>query len=72
MNPFANPEESHTYEYVEFPKVEAMVEVPSFEASGSFVDFLKFQDMPQEDPTPKVQTVVLQDFKQVLPPAQEA
>ena len=72
MNPFANPEESHTYEYEEFPKVETMVEIPSFEASGSFVDFLKLKDMPEEDPTPQVQNVILQDFKEVLPRAQEA
>lgn len=75
MNPFANPEESQTYEYEEFPKAEAASAVPSLEeipASGSFVDFLRLKDMPEEDPTPQVQTIVLQDFKQVLPHAQEA
>jgi len=67
MNPFANPEESITYEYEEFPAPEP-VEVVQFEAnSGSFVDFLHFQELPAESTTVTVQTAVFQDFKEVLP-----
>ena len=69
MNPFANPEESITYEYEEFPAPEP-VEAIQFEmnlTSGSFVDFLRFQEMPPESTTVTVQTAVFQDFKEVLP-----
>ena len=74
MNPFAKPEESTTYEYVEFP-APPPVEVAHFEAnstSGSFIDFLTFKDLPVESTTPTVQTALFQDFKEILPPAQEA
>ena len=74
MNPFANPEESVTYEYEEFP-APPPVEVVQFEAdpsSGSFVDFLHFQELPPESTTITVQSAVFQDFKQILPLVEKA
>ncbi len=74
MNPFANPEESITYEFPEFPAPEP-VEVVQFEenaTSGSFVDFLHFQELPPESTTITVQTALFQDFKEVLPLADKA
>jgi hypothetical protein len=79
MNPFAKPEESVPYEYVEFPKVE--VKRFSFEnfsqdlsqevssPSHPFVDFLDLKDQPEERIT-SVQLAILQNFKDVLLPAE--
>jgi len=72
MNPFANPEESITYEFPEFPAPEPIEVVQFEENSGSFVDFLHFLELPPESTTITVQSAVFQDFKEVLPLADKA
>jgi hypothetical protein len=74
MNPFANPEDSVPYEYVEFPKQEAAgFQLASFDqeltaegsaSSNGFVDFLNIKDQPEEKPV--VQLAVFQNFKDVV------
>ena len=79
MNPFANPEESVLYEYVEFPKPEtARFAFENFNqdfskeetttVSNHFVDFLDLKDQPEEKTT-SVQLAIFQNFKDVLLPS---
>lgn len=78
MNPFAKPEESVPYEYVEFPKPEAKrfafedfgkdLSAEDSSSSHPFVDFLDLKDQPEERIT-SVQLAIFQNFKDVLLPS---
>ena len=80
MNPFAKPEESVPYEYVEFPKVETkrftledlnqdLSKEEDSSSSHPFVDFLDLKGQPEERIT-SVQLAILQNFKDVLLPSE--
>ncbi len=69
MNPFAKPEEAMPYTYPEFPAPERAAQDFSFSdnpASTKFAPFDPAQNTIEQASLPIVQSVLLQDFKEVI------
>jgi hypothetical protein len=71
---FTNPNEAQPYSYEEFPKEESAVSeftghegVEEFKLKGFGGEAQAY--MPTSETTPVVKPIILQDFKDVLPPA---
>jgi hypothetical protein len=72
MNAFAKPEEAMPYTYPEFPAPERAQQDFSFSdnpASTKFAPFDAVQNNVEQAPLPIVQSLLLQDFKEVIPAA---
>jgi len=71
---FSNPDEAQPYSYEEFPKPESAISefsghegIEGYQLKGFSGEAQAYQ--PTSDNTPVVKPAILQDFKEVLPPA---